>query len=340
MVHYGVTGFGLHLGEPTEMTEVNLPDPEERERVLAYGHRTVLRAKDGIGLTDLAVGAGQAALSAAGTAAADLDLVVLATTDLTEHLFWDASASVTARLGATRAEACLLTQGCTTGVLAFDVVAGRLATHDDWSTALIIAGNRTVEQYWDRFTTQAMVFSDGAVAAVVRRDHPRLRWLVTEVLTDGRWAGFYRMPAGGGALPFGPAVTDPGDLRAGNAWDVMEFFDFDEDRFGDFVRQLDANAGVVLDRACRRAGVPRTALARVCVSGDNLAAMRSLIGFLDVDPDRSNTAVVAEHGHLGAADALLAVADLHARRALDPGDVVALLSRGRGMHWACTLLRA
>jgi 3-oxoacyl-[acyl-carrier-protein] synthase-3 len=89
----------------------------------------VLRCAPGVGPTDLAVAAGEQALAARDVAAAGLDLVVLAVADITEHLYWDAAASVTFRLGAIPAEAVLLTQACTTGVLGLDTMAGKLETH-------------------------------------------------------------------------------------------------------------------------------------------------------------------------------------------------------------------
>jgi 3-oxoacyl-[acyl-carrier-protein] synthase III len=43
---------------------------------------------------------------------------------------------------------------------------------------------------------------------------------------------------------------------------------------------------------------------------------------------------------LGAADQLFCLSHYHARGELEPGTRLALVSWGRGMHWACSLLEA
>jgi 3-oxoacyl-[acyl-carrier-protein] synthase-3 len=339
VVDYGLAGFGVTLGDASPVRELATAHPDDVDRIIGYGYRHVRRAASDVGLTDLALEAGRAALRCADADPAEVDLVVLATTDLTEYLYWDAAASLAHRLGADRAECCLLTQACTTGVVAFDVVAGKFASHPDYTTALIVAANRTCEPYWDRATTQSMVFSDGAAAALARRGHAALRWLATEVLTDGRYADLYRMDGGGAAAPFGATAPDPDAYRARDAWNVVEFFDYDTTRFERFVRQLDENARTVVERACRRAGIGLTDIDRLCMLADNEAAMASLADTLHIPLERTTAALALEHGHLGAADPLFGLADLRARRDLPDGGIVALFSRGRGMHWACTLVQ-
>src|SRR6266511_3139236 len=50
-------------------------------------------AEAGTGLTDLAESAGQLALKRSGVDAADVDLLVLAMSDIAEHLYWDPAAA-------------------------------------------------------------------------------------------------------------------------------------------------------------------------------------------------------------------------------------------------------
>jgi 3-oxoacyl-[acyl-carrier-protein] synthase III len=335
---FGLVAFGTALGIPMPLAEVVGEYAEDVERIIAYGYRNVLRCPPEVGLTDLAVGAGQQALETAGVDPADLDLVVLAITDITEYLYWDAAASVTSRLGACRAEAVLLTQACTTGVLSLDTVAGKLATHPGYDQALVIAASRCCEPYWNRLDTQPMAFSDGAAAAVARRGHPRLRWLTTEVQTDGRYADFYRLPAGGAAVPFGAGEISPADIRAADAWSIMDFFDYDAGRFEQFVAELDKRTRLTVAAACARAGMETADLARVILLSDNASALTALAGKLGVPLSRTNLDLALEYGHLGAADQLFCLSQYWNSGGLEPGARVALVSRGRGMHWACTLI--
>ena len=334
---YGLMSFGVALGAAVPVEEVIGEYTEDRERILGYGVRTIHRAAPGVGVTDLAVKAGLQALASAAIGPAEIDLLVFATTDLTEHLYWDAAASLAHRLGACRAEAVLLTQACTTGVAALDTVAGKFATHPGYQTALVVAANRTCEAYWNRMDTQPVIFSDGAVATVARRGHPSLRWLTTEIHTNGQFADFFRLNVGGAAAPFG-AAADGEAPRVSDAWDILEFFDYDPTRFEAFAYELDANSREVVVRACARAGIDIADLAMVFTLSDSVAAMISLAKVLDIPLERTNLELSARHGHLGAADQLLGLHQSRADGVLTDGDRVALIARGRGMHWACTLI--
>ncbi|WP_315093410.1 3-oxoacyl-[acyl-carrier-protein] synthase III C-terminal domain-containing protein [uncultured Cellulomonas sp.] len=337
---FGIVALGTTLGAPYLVADVVGEYSADTERILGYGYTTVHRAPADVGVSDLALAAAQNALDAAGVSASELDLLVLGLTDVSEYLYWDAAAALQSRLGARRAEAVVITQACTASLSAIDLVAGRLATRPDYTTALVIGANRCCEPYWNRMQTQSMVFSDGAAAAVLRRGHDRNRWLASELLTDGRFADFYRMDVGGAARPFTTPAAPDGPVAARDAWDIMEFFDYDDGALTDFARLIDENAREVVDRACGRAGLRREDLDHVILLHDNRRAMSSLAAVLGVDPERTNLATSLATGHVGAADQLLSLADALNRGRVSPGDRVALVGVGRGMHWACTLLEA
>lgn len=336
-VQFGVMALGHVLGEPVEIsTEVAAGFTADPERVLSWGYRGFHRAADGVGLTDLAAQAASAALAKAGVAADEVDLVVLAMSDLAEYLYWDAAGATQAKVGAHRAEAVLLGQACGGGVAAFDVVAGKFATHPDYRTALIIGANRVCEPYWNRMEINTSVFSDGAAAAVVRRDHPSCRWLTTEIISDGRYADFMRMDVGAAARPFGDGLGEirvkPPEKR------LEEFFEGDIRRMFEFVSTIRTNNHEVVRRACVRAGVVPADLRKLLHLHDNVAALTLLAKDLDRGPEWTNVDVAVEHGHVGCADQLLSLEHYLTTADLTDGDVVALTSTASGMHWLCTLL--
>jgi 3-oxoacyl-[acyl-carrier-protein] synthase-3 len=334
---FGIAGFGTALGAPSSVADTVAEYSEDIDRILGYGYRVVHRAAPDVQVTDLAHAAAKAALDEAGITAGEVDLVVLALTDLAEYLYWDAAAALQLRLGASNAEAVLISQACTATLAGLTLVAGRFAIQPDYRTALVIGANRCCEQYWNRMQTQSMVFSDGATAAVLRRDHGGLRWRAAHAITDGRFADFYRMDVGGAAEPFiaGQATEQP---SARDAWDIMEFFDYDDEQFDGFARMIDARTREVVDQACQRAGVRRDDLSRVLLLHDNRRAVESMAAALGVPLERTNAEIGLSTGHLGAADQLYSLQRLQADGALAAGDLVALVGMGRGMHWACTLI--
>ncbi|MGW1179487.1 3-oxoacyl-ACP synthase III family protein [Kitasatospora sp. NPDC002543] len=332
---YGLMSFGSALGEPVAVADVAAQYTEDVERVLAYGYRAIHRSPDGVGLTDLAVDAARAALDASGTDPAELDLVVLAITDIPEYLYWDAAAALQARLGAHRAEAVLVNQGCVSGITCFDLLAGRFATHPQYQRALVVGANRTCEPYWNRMHTNSLLFSDGAGAAVAGRGHPELRWRASEAISDGRYADLFRMDQGGAAAPFRGGRTPP---PARDAWELMEFFDYDTERFQELLALMGERVHEVVARACRRIGASVPDLARVVLLNDNKGTLTKLADRLGLPVERTNLDISLARGHFGAADHLLDLHHHHASGHLGHGDLIALAGMGRGMHWACTLL--
>ncbi len=337
---FGLASFGTALGTKTTLANAAKSYTDDIERVLTYGYRHVLRSPNKIGLTDLAVEAARKALVAAEIKASGLDLVVLAVTDIAEYLYWDAAASVAYRLGASEAEAVLINQGCVGGTASLDIVAGKFATHPEYKCALVIAASRCCEAYWNRMVTQPMVFSDAAVAVVARRGHPQLRWRVTETQTEGRYADFYRLDVGGTAAPFSTQTVPQPTPHARDAWSVLEFFGYNDVLFGEFVDELDARTKETVKRACTRIGIEIQALSKVIFVSDNADNMKSMAECLGIPLPQTNIELALDYGHLGAADQFFALAEYAARGELQPGEIVALACRGRGMHWACSLLEA
>ncbi|MEV5612325.1 3-oxoacyl-[acyl-carrier-protein] synthase III C-terminal domain-containing protein [Streptomyces sp. NPDC052225] len=335
---FGIVAQGHALGRPVTVAEAAERYGADPRKLAGLGYRRLHRADDGEGLTDLALRAAESALRKARLDAADVDLLVLALPDVPEYLYWDAAAALQGRLGATGAEAVLISQACGGGVTAFDTVAGRLATHPGYGTALIVAASRITEAYWDRTATGTSLSSDGAAAAVLRRGHTAGAWLATETISDGRYADFMRMEVGGAARPFSaeqpePAVIAPLIER------MDTFFAGDGRATYDFMTLLHTRTREVLERACARAGLTPGALERVLYLHDNIGAFRDLAKELGIPLEATNAELAMTLGHFGPADQLLSLERLSAAGELVEGDTVALLSMGTGMHWTCTLLR-
>ncbi|GAA3647008.1 3-oxoacyl-[acyl-carrier-protein] synthase-3 [Lentzea atacamensis] len=332
-VHFGVVALGHVLGEPVDVASAAADYTSDVDRVLGWGYRTFHRAADGVGLTDLAAEAGAKALANAGVRPDEVDLVVLALSDLSEHLYWDAAGATQAKIGAHGSEAVLLTQACGGGVAAFDIVAGKFATHPDYRTALIIGANRVCETYWNRMEINTSIFSDGAAAAVVQRDHPHRRWINTEIISDGRYADFMMMDVGAAARPF--ADGEPVGVKSPQKR-LEEFFAGDIRKMFEFVSTIRTNNHEVVRRACKRAGITPSDVRRLLHLHDSAPALTLLAKDLDMGLEWTNASVAAAHGHVGCADQLMSLELVSDE--LAKGDVVALTSTASGMHWLCTLL--
>jgi 3-oxoacyl-[acyl-carrier-protein] synthase-3 len=335
---FGIVAVEVVLGEPLSVAAAAPAYLADPGKIGDLGFRTFHRAPDDVGVTDLAAQAGCRALAAAGLPADEVDLVVLAMADVPEYLYWDAAAATQAKLGAHRAEAFLVNQACSSGVAAFDVVAGKFATHPEYRTALLVAANRVPEAYWNRMDSSTAITSDGAAAAVLVRGHGSGRWLATEVVSDGRYVDSAYLAVGGAARPFTPDGPAPG--RMGHPVELMQqFLGNDLRAMIRFVRHNRDRNREVLDRACKRAGVRLDELDHILHMNAGTKAMADYAAQCGIPVERTNAAIALEHGHFGSADQLLSFAKLHADGRFRTGDLVALTSTGNGMHWACTLIR-
>jgi 3-oxoacyl-[acyl-carrier-protein] synthase-3 len=164
-----LTGLGahrpaLHVDNHAIAERIGSSDTWIRER---SGIETRGVAADDESVVDMAAAAGGKALAAAGVAAAELDLVLLATCSMPGPLP-GGSPEVAARLGATRAGASDIGAGCAGFAYALGLAADSVRTGTA-RQVLVIGSEKLLPMvdHDDRGT--AFLFGDGAGAAVVSR---------------------------------------------------------------------------------------------------------------------------------------------------------------------------
>ncbi|GAA2463854.1 3-oxoacyl-[acyl-carrier-protein] synthase III C-terminal domain-containing protein [Winogradskya humida] len=335
---FGITGFGYAFGEDTDVRSSAADYVSDPERVTRWGFDTFHRAPDGVTAVGLAARAAHAALERTGVAAGDLDLVVLAASEVPEYPNWDASAALARELGIAKVQTLLLNEGCAAGVTGLGLVAGLMAVQPELDRVLFVAVNRVSEFHRNRMTVNNAVHSDGAVAVVLRRGHPALRWLATEQFTDPELSDWFRTDYGGSVAPVAPAgwssrTADPGHVR------VQSHFAKNPARLREFGELLNSRLLDVIDGACKRAGLDRHDVAHVIYLNDSPAAIEELVRPLGLPAGRTNAAISPAHSHMGAADQLTSLGEQLSRGELHDDDVVALTGTSIGMRWYCTLVR-
>lgn len=154
---------------------------------------------DGQSTSDLCIEAARKALDDAGLAAADLDLILLAT--VTPDMHVPATACrIQAELGAVRAAAFDLQAGCTGFIYALNV-----ATQYVWAgsarNVLVIGAEclSRITNYTDR--SSCILFGDAAGAAIVSADYRFGEILSTSIATDGNGYDVMYQSAGGSRTP-------------------------------------------------------------------------------------------------------------------------------------------
>jgi 3-oxoacyl-[acyl-carrier-protein] synthase-3 len=337
LAEFGIAGFGYAFGDDQDVKHTAGNYVADPERIVRWGYQTFHRAEDGVTSTALAAEAARDALARVAVDPAAVDLVVLANSELPEYPYWDSSAALARELKIRERQTMLLTEGCACGVTGLGAVAGQLLLQPELDTVLFTAVNRVSEFHRNRMNVNNAVHSDGAVAVVLRRGHDRNRWLATEQFTDSDFCDWFRTDFGGSVAPVPPPGWSSATAPSGTER-VQAHFQKDPRQLEAFSNQLNARAIEVIDRACRRAGVRRTDLARFIYLNDpdGIADLATLI---DIPLTRTNHDLAIKHGHMGAADQLIALGTYLDRDELNSGDLVALTGISIGMRWYCTLVR-
>jgi 3-oxoacyl-[acyl-carrier-protein] synthase-3 len=185
----------------------------ELERMVATSddwirERTGIRerhiAASGEACSDLAVQAGRRALAAAGLAASDLDLILVATCT-GDYPLPATACLVQHQLGATKAAACDLSAACCGFVYALSVADAYVRT--GMRHVLVIGSEvmSAITDWSDRNT--CILFGDGAGAAVVSASEGEQGILSTHLRSDGSLCELIAVPAGGSRTPVSEQVV-------------------------------------------------------------------------------------------------------------------------------------
>jgi len=155
-------------------------------------------AASGEACSDLAVQAGRRALAAAGIAAADLDMILVATCT-GDYPLPATACLVQHQLGATKAAACDLSAACCGFVYALSVADAYVRT--GMRHVLVIGSEvmSAITDWSDRNT--CILFGDGAGAAVVSASDGERGILSTHLRSDGSLCELITVPAGGSRTP-------------------------------------------------------------------------------------------------------------------------------------------
>jgi 3-oxoacyl-[acyl-carrier-protein] synthase-3 len=334
----GITGWGFAFGEDQDVEKAAGSYVVDPERVLRWGYHTFHRAAEGVTTVDLARDAAQRALAGQGLDAQDVDLLVLAISEIPDYLHWDSCAALARELKMEEPQTLLLTDGCASGVTGLGIVAGQMAIQPELRTVLFVAVNRVSEYHRNRMNVNNAVHSDGAVAVVLRRGHQHNRWLATEQFTDPELCDWFRNDYGGGAAPVAPAEWSSATAPPGHER-VQAHFQKDPRRLREFNEVLNARSQRVIEGACRRAGIDRSEVTHIVYINDSPDSIDDVARPFGIPPERTNAAVSVTHGHMGAADQLVSLGELVQRGQVGSGDVVALCGISIGMRWYCTLVR-
>ena len=268
---------------------------------------------------DLAEAAARQAIEAAGIAAQELDLIIVATTT-PDQVFPSTACLLQQRLGVQGCPAFDIQAVCTGFVYALDIANKFIRTGS--AKRVLVVGAETLSRivdWTDRGT--CVLFGDGAGAVVLEAsEEPGI--LSSHIHADGRYEPLLTVPVG---------VSRRYDqLLAGQAYIHMQ---------GREVFKVAVNTlGSLVDEVLRANDIPQSEIDWLVPHQANYRIIEATARKMGLPMERV-VVTVGEHGNTSAASIALAlnvaVRDGRIRR----GDTVLLEAFGAGFTWGAVLLR-
>jgi 3-oxoacyl-[acyl-carrier-protein] synthase-3 len=334
MTVVGIAGLGIYLPERVMTADEvaaasGIPVEVIRTKFGLHQKRIADVAGKGETASMMAAEAGRRALQDAGVDPEEVDAIIYFGSMHKDYYVWLAAPRIQELLGARRAYAFELS-GASAGLPVALKVARSLMLADPSLHHVLLAAASTESMLIDYTNARARFmfnFGDGAAACVLRRGHPHHIVLESALFTDGRFAEFVRVPAGGSLLP--PSfetierrqhyldVTDPARMK--------EMLDpVTRERFVRVIREALVRSG------CHRLDF----LVPLHTKRSLFQALLSDLGLIE-----SQAIYLSNYGHLSAADPLLGLYLARQGGRLHDGDIVVLVSAGTGYSWGATVIR-
>ena len=270
--------------------------------------------------SDLALAASRRALEAAGLAAADLDVIILATAT-PDQTFPATATRVQAALGMTRGAAFDVQAVCSGFIYGLSI-ADNFIRLGQAETALVIGAETfsRIIDWTDR--TTCVLFGDGAGAVVLRSqegngDNGDRGILSTHLHSDGRYHDMLYVDGG-------PSSTKTvGHLKMAG----REVF-----------RHAVTNLAAVIEEALEANGLTSADIDWVVPHQANLRILEGTAKKLKLSPEKI-IITVDRHANTSAASIPLALAEAVDSGRVKPGHLLVLEAMGGGFTWGASVVR-
>jgi 3-oxoacyl-[acyl-carrier-protein] synthase III len=273
---------------------------------------------------DLALMASRRALEAAGIAAEDLNLIILAT-DTPEYLSPATSVVVQHRLNAKNAGTFDVNCACAGFVTALDTASKYIAADTSYQNILVI-GAYAISKYvdWTEKKTST-IFADGGGAVVLKSsDEPG--FLASKLVAEGSFHDHMGIYAGGTRIPVTEEV-----LREG-AWTKVRF----AKKYPPEVN-LQGWPRIIQD-VLEKAELTLDDVGLFLFTQVNLSTIKEVMKGMNVPMSRTHT-VMQKWGYTGSACIPMVLDDAVREGKLKRGDVVIMCASGGGLNMACAAFR-
>ena len=317
------TGSALPARVVTNAELAQTVDTSDEWIVERTGIRTRYIAGEGETTTTLATDAAKRALDAAGLAAQDIDLIILAT-DTPDYLSPSTASIVQHKLGATRAGTFDVNAACSAFVIGLDMGAKYIAADPRYNNILVLGGY-TMSRHLNRDDKKTVtLFADGAGAVLLQASEGEDRgFRGARLHTEGQyhdWMGIY---GGGTRRPVTPQVLE----ERGHQLVFAKKFPKEINPLT-WTRMVKALTGDL--------GLSPLQIDHYVFTQLNIHSIWETLDNLGVPRERGHT-IMDRVGYTGSACIPMAFDDLVRGGGTKPGDTVCFVASGGGLSFATAI---
>lgn len=281
---------------------------------------------------EMGVTAASRAIKEAGIAADEIDVIVYGGLGFYDYNFWSPAAKIQDGIGAHRAYTFEIRNGCNGGNLGINVCKELLLGDPHKKYALVVCSDKLslAVNYADKKAVSAFAFADGAVAAVLKKNHPVNELLAYASISDGSLADYVKVPCGGTRHPFSGTYSCMEDcyLRVTDP-DALD---------GIFSRTYLKNYCTAIHNALKNSGYSVQDIDHIFANQVKRSITDNLLRELGLKESQT-IRTMREYGHMGSVDTLFCLALAQEDGRIRPGDLVVLAGSAIGFTWAATVLK-
>lgn len=321
----GILGLGSYVPEKV-VTNSDLEQTIETSDTWII-ERTGIRerrvAKQGEATVELATKAAERALLDAGVSAEEIDLIIVATVT-PDMQFPSVACLVQNNLQARNAAAFDLTAVCS-GFM-YGLVTGSMFIKTGTYKKVLVIGAETLSRItdWSDRNT-AILFGDGAGAAVLGETAPGYGILGVHLGAEGSGGDLLKVPAGGSRLPASAETVANG----------LHFIHMDGNEVFKFAIKI---MGEALNKALEDAKLSSSDVSYLVPHQANIRIIQSAAKRLGLPMDKV-VVNVDKYGNTSAASIPLAMDEAVKNGKIQKGDIVAMVGFGGGLTWGAIILK-
>ena len=308
-----VTNFDLEK-------ELDTSDEWIRERTGIVERRI---ASDDVGAAEMGANAARIAMERAGIHAGEVDVIVVSTAT-PDRLLPSTAVDIQAQLGAENAAAYDISAACTGFLYALSIAEGHLVSGRAEIALVISTEKMSAIVDWDDRST-AVLFGDGAGAAVVKRSENGRGLISSFNRSDGTLAELLWRPGGGAKEPMSPAVLDERTHLVQMAGREV---------FKAAVRSMAEAA----DQALLRAGLTGEDIDLFVPHQANIRIIEATAKYADVPMDKVYVNV-DRVGNMSSATIPVALDEALEAGRIQEGDYVLMVAFGAGFTWGSAVIQ-